>query len=209
MKPGVRQRTSAASTGSAAAPFYKWKSKFGGMDVSDAKRLRSLEDENAKRKKLLAETMLDNAILKDVNSRKWVTPAARRQAVAHVCEAHDVSERRACTALDLDRSTIRYRSRRPDDAGLRQRIRELAAIRRRFGYRRLHFLLCKEGLHMNQKRFRRLYREEGLAVRKRGGRKRGLGRASATRASLAPQRALEPGLRFRLSHGRARRFSGC
>ena len=76
-----------------------------------------------------------------------VTPAARRQAVAHVCKVHDVSERRACTALCLDRSTIRYRSRRADDAGVRQRIRELAAIRRRFGYRRLHFLLCKEGLH--------------------------------------------------------------
>ncbi len=104
-----------------------------------------------------------------------VTPAARRQAVAHVCEAHDVSERRACTALSIDRSTIRYRSRRPDDASVRQRIRELAAIRRRFGYRRLHFLLFKEGLKMNQKRFRRLYREEGLAVRKRGGRKRALG----------------------------------
>ena len=92
-----------------------------------------------------------------------------------MCEAHDVSERRACTALSIDRSTIRYRSRRPDDASVRQRIRELAAIRRRFGYRRLHFLLFKEGLKMNQKRFRRLYREEGLAVRKRGGRKRALG----------------------------------
>jgi putative transposase len=57
--------------GISAATFYKWKSKFGGMDVSDAKRLRALEDENAKLKKLLAETMLDVAILKDVNSRKW------------------------------------------------------------------------------------------------------------------------------------------
>jgi putative transposase len=102
-------------------------------------------------------------------------PAARRQAVAHVCAAHDVSERRACLALDLDRSTIRYRSRRPDDAAARLRIRELASRRRRFGYRRLHFLLSKEGLVMNQKRFRRLYREEGLQVRKRGGRKRALG----------------------------------
>jgi putative transposase len=54
-----------------AGIFYKWKSKFGGMDVSDAKPLRSLEDENAELKKLLAETMLDNAILKDVTSRKW------------------------------------------------------------------------------------------------------------------------------------------
>jgi putative transposase len=51
--------------------FYNWKAKFGGMDVSDAKRLRALEDENAKLKKLLAETMLDNAMLKDVASKKW------------------------------------------------------------------------------------------------------------------------------------------
>lgn len=57
--------------GVSPATFYKWKAKFGGMDVSDAKRLRALEDENAKLKKLLAETMLDVAILKDVNSRKW------------------------------------------------------------------------------------------------------------------------------------------
>ena len=57
--------------GISSATFYKWKSKFGGMDVSEAKRLKALEDENAKLKKLLAETMLDNAILKDVNSRKW------------------------------------------------------------------------------------------------------------------------------------------
>lgn len=57
--------------GVSGATFYKWKSKFGGMNVSDAKRLKALEDENAKLKKLLAETMLDNAILKDINSRKW------------------------------------------------------------------------------------------------------------------------------------------
>jgi putative transposase len=104
-----------------------------------------------------------------------VTPAARRLAVAHVCAKHGVSERRACQTLGLDRSMIRYRSRRPDDAGDRARIRELASRRRRFGYRRLHFLLSKEGVRMNQKRFRRLYREEGLQVRKRGGRKRALG----------------------------------
>lgn len=57
--------------GISGATFYKWKAKFGGMDVSDARRLKALEDENAKLKKLLAETMLDIAILKDVNSRKW------------------------------------------------------------------------------------------------------------------------------------------
>jgi putative transposase len=63
--------------GVSEATFYKWKSKFGGMDVSDAKRLKALEAENAKLKKLLAETMLDNAMLKDINSKNG---DARRQA---------------------------------------------------------------------------------------------------------------------------------
>lgn len=53
------------------ATFYKWKSKFGGMEVSEAKRLRSLEDENARLKKLLAEEMLDIAVLKDITGKKW------------------------------------------------------------------------------------------------------------------------------------------
>ncbi len=57
--------------GISEATFYKWKSKYGGMDVSDAKRLKVLEAENARLKKLLAETMLDNAMLKDINSKKW------------------------------------------------------------------------------------------------------------------------------------------
>lgn len=57
--------------GISSATFFKWKAKFGGMDVSDARKLKALEDENAKLKKLLAETMLDNAMLKDLNSKKW------------------------------------------------------------------------------------------------------------------------------------------
>jgi putative transposase len=57
--------------GISSATFYKWKAKFGGLEVSDARRLRSLEDENSKLKKLLAEAMLDNAILKDVAAKKW------------------------------------------------------------------------------------------------------------------------------------------
>ena len=57
--------------GISSATFFKWKAKFGGMDVSDARKLKTLEDENAKLKKLLAEAMLDNAMLKDLNSKKW------------------------------------------------------------------------------------------------------------------------------------------
>jgi putative transposase len=57
--------------GISSATFYKWKAKYGGLEVSDAKRLKALEDENAKLKKLLAEAMLDNAMLKDVAAKKW------------------------------------------------------------------------------------------------------------------------------------------
>jgi putative transposase len=57
--------------GISSATFFKWKSRFGGMNVSDARRLKALEDENAKLKRLLAETMLDNAMLKDLNAKKW------------------------------------------------------------------------------------------------------------------------------------------
>jgi putative transposase len=113
--------------------FYKWKSKFGGLEVSEVKRLKALEDENAKLKKLLAEAMLDNAILKDIAKP------------------------------------------------LRARLRALAAERRRFGYRRLGYLLAREGLAPNHKKLLRTYREEGLKVRRRGGRKRALG----TRSPLA------------------------
>ena len=90
-------------------------------------------------------------------------------------EVFEVSQRRACEALGVDRTTVRYVSRRPDDAEARTRIRDLAGQRRRFGYRRLHWLLCREGWTMNHKKFRRLYREERLQVRRRGGRKRALG----------------------------------
>jgi putative transposase len=98
-----------------------------------------------------------------------VTPAARREAVAYLQEAYAVSERRACRATGTDRSSVRYRSLKPDD---------LSRERRRFGYRRLHILLQREGIVINHKKLRRLYREEGLQVRRRGGRKRALGTRS-------------------------------
>ena len=109
-----------------------------------------------------------------------VTPAARREAVAHLGVALGVSERRACSIIGCQRMSVRYRSRRPDDAALRERMRALAHERRRFGYRRLHVLLKREGHVVNHKKLFRLYREERLMVRKRGGRKRALG----TRAPL-------------------------
>jgi putative transposase len=96
------------------------------------------------------------------------------------------SQRRACALVGIAPRVYRYASRRPDDAKLRQRLKEVSSERRRFGYRRLHILLQREGIEVNWKRLYRIYKEEKLTVRKRGGRKRALG----TRAPMAiPQGA--------------------
>ena len=78
-----------------------------------------------------------------------------------------MSERRACGLARMDRSSFRYRARRCDDGPLRHRLRELAAERPRYGYRRLHILLCREGVRVNRKRIQRIYREEELMVRRK------------------------------------------
>jgi putative transposase len=117
------------------------------------------------------------------------------------------SQRRACRLVDQHPRTYRYRSKSDDDGVLRTRLVALAAERRRFGYRRLHMLLKREGFAVNHKRLFCIYREERLTVRKRGGRKRAIG----TRAPLellqgANQRwsldfisdALSDGRRFRI-----------
>lgn len=91
------------------------------------------------------------------------------------------SQRRACALVGIDPRVYRYRSKRCDDTRLRARLRELSSERRRFGYRRLHVLLRREGWEVNWKKLYRIYREEKLMVRRRGGRKRALG----TRAPMA------------------------
>jgi len=117
------------------------------------------------------------------------------------------SQRRACRLVGMDRKSFRYASTRADDGDIRKRLRELASERRRFGYRRLGLLLAREGVEMNHKKLYRLYKEERLVVRKRGGRKRALGtRAPMTVPQSRNQRwsldfvsdALGDGRRFRI-----------
>ena len=112
----------------------------------------------------------------------------KRKALRHVMTAHGLSERRACSSADLDRSTFQYQKRDGGDEPLRKRIRELAGERRRFGYRRLGILLEREGLRVNHKKIFRLYTEERLAVKRRRGRKRALG---SRRPMVTPNRVNE------------------
>jgi len=94
-----------------------------------------------------------------------VTPAARREIAGYIMQQHGLSERRACQAVRLHRSTARYRHQRRDDKALRRRLKALAEQYPRYGYLMLHGLLKAEGLVVNHKKTYRLYTEERLQVR--------------------------------------------
>ena len=104
-----------------------------------------------------------------------VGPAAKREAAAHLKGEFQMSERRACGLIKADRQMVCYRSTKPLETALRTLLRELANERRRFGYRRLFIMLRREGEASGINRIYRLYREGGLGVRRRKGRKRAVG----------------------------------
>ncbi|MBU3262222.1 IS3 family transposase [Roseovarius sp. PS-C2] len=184
--------------------FYKYKSKYGGMEVSDVAKLRAMEDENARLKRLLADTMLDNAVLKDLPGKELTTPVERREAALRAMRDHDISQRRACRLVGVDPKTVR-RERPPDNPEIRKEMKAVAAKRRRFGYRRIGVMLERKGMIMNHKKLYRLYTDEKLGVRRRRGRKR-------ARGSRTPMpEALRPGERWSLdflsdTFGSSRRF---
>ena len=134
-------------------------------------------------------------------------PAQKRAVVGFFRAGSRVSERRACRAAGVPRSTCRYRSQAQDQAALRVRLRDLAAARVRYGYRRLHVLLRREGWRVNHKRVYRLYREEGLGIRVKRKKKRVcVPRAHPPRAERPQERwsmdflsdSLADGRRFRV-----------
>jgi putative transposase len=109
-------------------------------------------------------------------------PARRRALVAYLEVAYDVSERQACEVLRTSRSCHRYQSTADRQEDLRIRLRDLAASRVSYGYRRLHILLVREGWDVNHKRVYRLYREEGLSLRRKTPKRR----VSAVRRAARP-----------------------
>lgn len=96
-----------------------------------------------------------------------VSPQVKREAVKVLMAERSFGVTRACGLVQISRSLFRYRSRRPECTKLRERITEIAATKRRYGYRRVHIILRREGWAVNRKLTYRLYREEGLAVRRR------------------------------------------
>lgn len=109
--------------GMSSASFYAWKAKYGGMDVSDAQKLKGLE---AGKRQVEEAAGGDDDRQRRAERPAWkkmVTPAQRREAIAHLVAAHQMSERRACRVAGVARALVRYRSRRPGDAELRARLR--------------------------------------------------------------------------------------
>jgi putative transposase len=96
-----------------------------------------------------------------------VSPQAKREAVTVLMTERDFGVTRACGLLQISRALYRYQSRRPECASLRERIAEIAALKRRYGYRRIHVLLRRDGWRMNRTLTYRLYRDMSLAVRRR------------------------------------------
>ena len=96
-----------------------------------------------------------------------VGPQAKRAAVTHLMTTHPLGVTRACGLIGISRSLYRYESSRPDDSELTERLTLLAGQKRRYGYRRLHVLLCREGWRINRKRTYRVYHAAGLMVRRR------------------------------------------
>lgn len=115
-----------------------------------------------------------------------VTPVAKREAVVHLQERCTVSERSACRLVGASRSTVRYQPRCKDDTALIVRLKELARQRPRFGYRRLHALLRREGQQVNHKRVYRLYRAAGLAVPQRKRKRVAASRGQLARIGVMP-----------------------
>ena len=131
-------------------------------------------------------------------------PERRRELVRHLEWTYRVSERRGCAVLRFNRSSHRYRAIRNDQAVLRERIRELAAARVRYGYFRIYILLRREGWKINHKRVYRLYRQEGLSMRLRRPRRHVMAAHRAARpAAGANKRKLVDGLRLRCALRRA------
>ncbi|MDC7692792.1 IS3 family transposase [Asticcacaulis sp. DXS10W] len=164
---GVAVAEVCRKAGISDATFYNWRKKYAGLMPSEMRRMRQLEEENAKLKRIVADLSLDKAMLQDVPRKKALRPAARRELVDRVIATWQVSVRRACRALRIDRPMYLYKPRTGDQADLKKRITEIAQTRVRYGYRRIHVLLVREGWVVNPKRIYRLYNELGLQLRKK------------------------------------------
>ncbi|TXM53498.1 IS3 family transposase, partial [Methylobacterium sp. WL120] len=151
--------------GVSSVTYYRWRREFGGLKSDQVRRMKSLETENARLRKAIADLTLDKLILQEASPGKLLSPARRRACVEHIMRTMTVSERRACRALGQHRSTQRKVPRgRDDEEALTADLTALAEKYGRYGYRKISALLKAAGWFVNDKRVERIWRREGLKV---------------------------------------------
>ncbi|WP_130753987.1 IS3 family transposase [Sphingobium xenophagum] len=174
--------------GIAEQTLYRWRKEYVGLKVDQARRMKDLERENARLKKLVADLALDKAILQEASKPDFLSPSRRREAIEQVCRALPVSERRTCKVLGQHRSTQRHPPR--DDADKQRLTADIIALAKdygRYGYRRIHALLGNAGWQVSLSVVERIWRREGLKVPKRQPKRRRLWLGDGSCIRLRPQ----------------------
>jgi len=162
---GMTAKEAVKQEGITENTYFRWRREYGGMSTSDVKRLKELEKENSRLKKIVADLSLDNEMLKDIASKKLLSPVKRQMTVDYLREEYEVSERRACRALDVNRNTYRYEPKElPDEDDMHKLIIYMATNFGRVGYRMVADMLRNQGILINPKRVERIWREEGLKL---------------------------------------------
>ncbi|KAB7725106.1 IS3 family transposase [Rudanella paleaurantiibacter] len=154
--------------GISEATFYAWKTKFGGMQASDIKRIKELEEENRRLKKMYADLSLQHDVTKEALTKKLVNPTERRALVRWMMEEKQVSQRKACRWVGLSRNAVQEPvAVNEKDAALKEQIETLAKRHKQWGVLKIYRRLRKQGECVNHKRVRRLYRLSGLNLRRK------------------------------------------
>ncbi|MES2032077.1 MAG: IS3 family transposase [Pseudomonadota bacterium] len=165
MSQGKAAPVACREAGISQQSYYRWRKEYGGLELDQAKRMKDLERENIRLKRLVADLSLEKQVLKDVAFGKLISPKRRRQAVEGIRGKYGLSERQACRIVGQHRGTQRYVTIvRSDEDALTRAIISLASQYGRYGYRRITSLLVDAGWHVGCDRVQRIWRREGLKV---------------------------------------------
>ncbi|WP_421930420.1 IS3 family transposase [Pantoea ananatis] len=154
--------------GISEASYYNWKAKFGGMEASDIKKMKDLEDESRRLKQMFADLSLECRALKEVIEKKPLKPAIKRELVGYLTAQFTMSIRQACRTLSLSRTVCFYQPDTRRDEPVIQVLTELAERYPRYGFKKLFQLLRRQGNTWNHKRVHRIYCLLKLNFRRKG-----------------------------------------
>ncbi|HAU5601088.1 MULTISPECIES: IS3 family transposase [unclassified Citrobacter] len=154
--------------GISEATYYNWKSRYGGMEASDIKKIKDLEDENLRLKQMFADLSLENRALKDVIEKKPLKPSCKRELVTHLITTFGLSIRQACRSLNLSRTVYHYRPDTTRDEPVIVALQAVAERYPQYGFPKLFQVLRRQGHPWNHKRIHRIYCLLKLNFRRKG-----------------------------------------